>query len=83
MSYLGEMIKITRKTGLKKNIVKKEIFNREILLCQQLAKENKGKCGWGKCKDCGVVPLLWKLHKGELLEDNRIWKTRNKVLGLK
>ncbi len=68
--------KLTCKTGLnpfdklraRKNIIKKEVFNKEIALCKKLAKKNKGKCGWGKCKDCGVVPLLYKLHKGELLE---------------
>lgn len=61
--------KPTCKTGLKKNIIKKEVFDREIALCRQLAKENKGKCGWGRCKDCGVIPFLYKLHKGRLLED--------------
>ena len=75
--------KLTCETGMKKNVVKKPVFDREIALCRQLSKESKGKCGWGKCKDCGVVPLLWKLHKGELLEDDQIWKTRNKVLRLK
>jgi len=60
--------KITCKTGLKKNIIKKEVFDEEISLCRRLAKENKGKCHWGKCKDCGVIPLLYKLHKGKLLE---------------
>jgi len=62
------MKKITCETGLKKNIIKKEVFNREIALCKRLAKESRGKCGWGKCKECGVVPLLYKLHKGQLLE---------------
>ena len=61
--------KLTCKTGLKKNVIKKEVFEREIALCQMLSKENKGKCGWGKCKDCGVILLLYKLHKGQLLED--------------
>jgi len=60
--------KLTCKTGLKKNIIKKEVFDREIALCKQLSKKHKGKCGWGKCKDCGVIPLLYKLHKGQLLE---------------
>ena len=60
--------KLACKTSLKKNIIKKEVFNREIALCKMLAKDNKGKCGWGKCKDCGVIPLLIKLHKGKLLE---------------
>jgi len=60
--------KITCKTELKKNVIKKEVFDREIALCKMLSKENRGKCGWGKCKDCGVIPLLYKLHKGKLLE---------------
>lgn len=60
--------KLTCKTGLRKNVIRKEVFEREIALCRMLSKENKGKCGWGKCKDCGVTPLLIKLHKGELLE---------------
>ena len=48
--------------------MKKEVFDKEINLCKRLSKENKGKCAWGTCKDCGVVPLLYKLYKGELLE---------------
>jgi len=61
--------KPTCKTGLEKNIIKQEVFEREIALCQNLTKENNGKCGWGVCKDCGVLPLLFKLHKGVLIED--------------
>lgn len=61
--------KITCKTGLKKNIIKKDIFDKEIYLCKKLSKENSGKCGWGKCKDCGVIPFLYKLHKGKLIEE--------------
>lgn len=60
--------KLTCETGLMKNIIKKDVFDREIALCKMLWKKNKGKCGWGRCKDCGVVPLLYKLHKGKLLE---------------
>jgi hypothetical protein len=60
--------KLIRKTELKKNLIKKNVFDREIVLCKMLAKENKGKCGWGICNNCGVVPLLYKLHKGKLLE---------------
>jgi len=72
--------KLTCKTDLKKNIVKKEVFKREIALCKRLAKENRGKCGWGKCNDCGVIPLLYKLHKGELLEDSaKIIKIKGKI----
>lgn len=73
--------KLTYKTGLKKNIIKKEVFGREIKLCQMLSRKNKGKCGWGKCKDCGVIPFLYKLHKGQLLEDiNEIKKIKSRIL---
>lgn len=73
--------KITCKTGLKKNIIKKEVFNKEILLCNMLAKKHKGKCGWGICKYCGVIPFLYKLHKGQLLEKaSEITKIKKKVL---
>lgn len=72
--------KLTCKTGLKKNIIKKEVFDREIALCQKLWRENKGKCGWGKCQDCGVIPFLYKLHKGQLLEDPaKIAKIKNMI----
>lgn len=72
--------KLTCKTALKKNIIRKEIFKREIALCKMLSKKNKGKCGWGRCKDCGVIPLLYKLHKGQLLEDSvKIKKIKSKI----
>ena len=73
--------KLTCKTGLKKNIIKKEVFDREIALCKKLAKENKGKCEWGRCKNCGVIPFLYKLHKGKLLEKpTEIKKTKSKII---
>ena len=72
--------KLTCETGLKKSIIKKEIFNREVALCKMLYKENKGKCNWGKCKDCGVIPLLIKLYKGKLLEKpSEIKKAKSKI----
>lgn len=46
----------------------KEVFDKEINLCKRLSKENKGKCAWGICKNCGVVPFLYKIYKGKLLE---------------
>lgn len=73
--------KTTCKTGLKKNIIKKDVFEREVTLCQNLAKENNGKCGWGVCKKCGVLPLLLKLHKGILLETStEIAQTKSEIL---
>ena len=72
--------KLTCKTGLRKNIIKDEVFKKEITLCKMLAKEHKGKCGWGKCKDCGVIPLLYKLHRGKLLEKPaEIRKAKSKI----
>lgn len=68
------------KTGLDKNIINKEVFNREISLCRKLFKENSGKCGWGRCADCGVIPLLYKLHKGALLEDSKVKEVKEKIL---
>ncbi len=67
------------KEGLAKNIINKDVFDREIALCQKLAKENSGKCGWGKCMDCGVIPLLYKLHKGELLEDGAAKEVKEEI----
>lgn len=73
--------KLTCKTGLKKNIINKEIFKKELKLCHQLSKEKTGKCGWGRCKDCGVIPLLYKLYKGQLLEDPKeIKSAKDKIL---
>lgn len=45
-----------------------EIFEKEIALCQELSKKNSGKCAWGECEKCGVVPLLYKLGKREVYE---------------
>jgi hypothetical protein len=61
--------KPTCKTGLRKNIINKATFDREMELCRMLSGANKGKCGWGTCSSCGVIPLLIKLQKGELLEE--------------
>ena len=75
--------KLTCKTGLKKNVIKKSVFDREIALCKKLSRESKGKCGWGNCKDCGVLFLLYKLYKGELIEDKKeIGNVRKDILGL-
>ena len=64
--------KLNCKTGLEPNIIEQEVFDRELALCKKLNNENTGSCGWGKCETCGVIPLLYKLHKGELLEDEKV-----------
>ncbi len=81
MIKIQKVQKLTCKTGLKKGIIKEDVFNRETALCKKLSQENKGKCGWGECKKCGVVPLLYKLRKGKLLEKPaEIAKVKNKTL---
>lgn len=73
---------ITCKTGLKKNIISRSVFDREIFLCSELSKGRNG-CGWGKCKDCGVIPLLHKLHAGEVIEDKKeVKKLKDKILNI-
>ncbi len=68
-------------TGLKKDVIKKDVFDREITLCKNLAKENGNKCNWGSCEKCGVLPLLIKLHEGRLLEDSdEIVEVKNKTI---
>ncbi|MCK4636235.1 MAG: hypothetical protein KAT32_05230 [Candidatus Moranbacteria bacterium] len=49
-------------------MINEDIFDKEVSMCQEMYKKDKS-CNWGKCKDCGVLLLLYKLHKGELIED--------------
>lgn len=61
--------------------MEKEIFEKEINMCRELSKKNGGKCNWGECGKCGVVPLLYKLHKGEIYEEKlEIEKLKKEVL---
>lgn len=57
-----------------------ETFDKEIKICQKMYKE-KGGCNWGKCDECGVVPLLHKLKTGEVVEEKGdVEKLKNKLL---
>lgn len=38
-------------------------------MCRELFRKNDGKCAWGECRTCGVIPLLFKLGKGEMYEE--------------
>lgn len=61
-------------------ILESKIFNSEIAMCQKHF-QKKGKCKWGECAKCGVIPLLFKLGKGELYEDEeKIAELKEKVL---
>lgn len=53
---------------MENKIMEKEIFEKEIALCRELSKKNGGKCNWGECEKCGVIPLLYKLSKGKVYE---------------
>ena len=50
------------------NNMEKEIFDKEISMCRELSKKNNGRCNWGECEKCGVIPLLFKLAKGDIVE---------------
>lgn len=64
-------------------MIENNVFEKEIEQCKKLAKKNGGKCAWGKCQNCGVLFLLYKLEKGKLIEDKEeIASTRKNVLGL-
>jgi len=45
-----------------------EVFQKELAMCQKLNKKNGGRCNWGECEKCGVIPLLHKFGTGELVE---------------
>lgn len=61
--------------------MEKEIFDKEISMCRELSRKNNGKCNWGECEKCGVVPLLFKLGKGEIFEAaDEVEKLREEVL---
>ncbi len=53
----------------RKSIISKQIFDQETSLCKTLSKQNNGKCNWGKCDECGVLPLLYKFRYGKILEN--------------
>lgn len=58
-----------------------ETFEKELGMCRKLHHEKKG-CNWGECATCGVVPALYKLHKGVLLEkEEDIRKVKEEVFG--
>ena len=62
------------------NSMEKEIFEKEISMCRELFKKNNGKCNWGECEKCGVIPLLYKLGKGEIYEKEEEIKNLKKVV---
>lgn len=56
-------------------------FERELALCRRLSQEYGGRCNWGVCDQCGVIPLLHKLHLGRLVEDQEeLWRLKQQLL---
>ena len=65
-------------------IISGEIFEKETMMCGKLNRDNGGKCSWGKCADCGVIPLLVKLRDGKLLEtEDEINRAKKEVFAEK
>jgi len=48
--------------------MEQELFEKEINMCRELSKKNGGRCKWGECDKCGVIPLLYKIGKGEFYD---------------
>ena len=57
-----------------------EEFQKETAMCRELYQKNSGGCAWGKCKTCGVIPLLYKLHKGIFVEKEEEIKALKKEI---
>lgn len=64
-----------------KRIISEELFQQELMMCKKLSNENKGCCAWGKCQGCGVIPLLYKLHYGKVIDDPiEITRLKNDII---
>lgn len=51
--------------------ITKKVLKEELKICRKMSRKNNGKCSWGSCKNCGVIPLLYKLGQGVLIEDKK------------
>lgn len=59
----------------------KEAFEEEIAMCRKLWRKNGGKCNWGECEKCGVIPLLYKLFRGKIYEkEDDVKKLKRTIL---
>jgi len=57
-----------------------DVYKKETKMCVRMFKEKQG-CAWGKCADCGVVPLLYKFETGVTVEnDDDIKNLKNEIL---
>ena len=59
-----------------------ETFEKELTMCRRLSEGNGGRCNWGECAHCGVIPLLHKLRHGVLLESaEAVGNAKKEVFG--
>jgi hypothetical protein len=59
----------------------KETFAKEINMCRELSQKNGGRCNWGECAKCGVIPLLYKLGEGKIYEkEDEVKNLKQKIL---
>ncbi|MEI6529416.1 MAG: hypothetical protein WCN88_03400 [Candidatus Falkowbacteria bacterium] len=45
-----------------------DVYKKETKTCAKMFEEKQG-CAWGRCETCGVVPLLYKLETGVVVDD--------------
>lgn len=62
--------------------MEKETFEKELNICKKQSKNNGGKCHWGECDKCGVIPFLYKLHQGKVYKSEEEIKTLKEYLGI-
>lgn len=57
----------------------KDVFDKEIEICKK--HYGQGFCNWGKCAECGVVPLLHKMYDKKIVDDaGEITKLKERLL---
>lgn len=62
------------------DLISQETFDKEVAMCKELSLQDPNPCRWGKCENCGVFPLLYKLRYGKILENKEaIEATRKKL----
>ncbi|NTU67018.1 MAG: hypothetical protein HGB08_03800 [Candidatus Moranbacteria bacterium] len=62
-------------------MIEKETFEKETGMCRELSRKKGGRCNWGECSKCGVIPLLHKLYKSEVVEsEEEIKNLKDEIL---
>lgn len=59
-----------------------DVYKKETRTCAKLFQEKQG-CAWGKCAQCGVIPLLYKLETGKIIEaEDDVKELKNEILNI-